>query len=197
MKNLMKRSIVLVALMVGFLSNAENLNSAIKLSKIESKLVNLTLSQLSDNVNFEITDEEGVSLYTEFVNVARFSKNYNFEFLSNGNYFLEFHGETKIRKIPFTIVNDELVILEDEEKVINKPSISVDQDMVNIALRSLNKEDILDIKFYDSNDRLLYTELVTGENIIGKRINTGELLKGAYSVILKYKGETFIEEIRK
>ncbi|MDT0553119.1 hypothetical protein [Urechidicola vernalis] len=197
MKNLMKRSIVLVALMVGFLSNAENLNSAIKLSKIESKLVNLTLSQLSDNVNFEITDEEGVSLYTELVNATRFSKNYNFEFLSNGNYFLEFHGETKIRKIPFKIVNEELVILEEEEKVIYKPSVTVDQDMVNITLLSLNKEDSLDIKFYDSYDRLLYSELVTGENIIGKRINTGELLKGEYSVILKYKGETFIEEIKK
>lgn len=67
MKKIMKRSILSMVLVTGLIVNAENFNSPIKVSKVESKLINLTLSNLSDNVQLEIKDGEGIILHSENV----------------------------------------------------------------------------------------------------------------------------------
>lgn len=93
-------------------------------------------------------------------------------------------------------MNDELIIVEEKEKVLFKPSVIIKEDVLTVSMLSLDAQDSLDIAFYDENDRLLYTESITGKYTIGKKLNTGKLLSGTYSLVLRSKGETFYKRIK-
>lgn len=197
MKNLVK-SILVTAIALGSLSiSAANFGTSIEVSRVERKLINLSLDHLEEGVTILLKDFSGEIIYKEKVKDKSYSKSFNLENLADGNYSLEFRGETVIKKTQFQIEKRNVVLNNDQEIIIFKPSVNLKGDTVIINKLAVDSDDVFTISFFDKDANLLYTEKIEGSKNLGKKLNISLLEAGSYDVVMESKGEIFYETIRK
>lgn len=112
MKNLIKNSLVLVALFTTMLSNA---NETFVLRNLnDNKTTMLTLLNVEQGNQLLIRDADGIVLYKEKIqDSGTFTKGFNLTTLPNGRYYFELKNDLVIKKISFN-VNMKLVQYKEE-----------------------------------------------------------------------------------
>ena len=104
MKNLIKRSLVMVVLFTTLLGNANEISSLRNLD--DKKTTMLTLLNVKKGNKLLLKDAFGKILYRESIkNSGEFIKGYDLTSLPNGKYHFILKGELQNKFVPFKINN--------------------------------------------------------------------------------------------
>ena len=68
------------------------------------------------------------------------------------------------------------------------------EDMVFVNLYNLDKEKV-EIKIYDSQNRVVYTETITDSLLVKKVFNFEDAFEDSYTLVIKKQGETYKKNI--
>ncbi len=198
MKNLIKKSLLIVAVLTTVVISATNINNNpdIKVSTIDSKLIDLRLKNSDGDLTISVKDSYGEVLYSEEFSGSYFSKKYDLNTLPIGNYYFEIEGVTKINLMPFTVTSRGFEFKNEITSTYYKPTIRQEGDLILISKIAFNEENF-EINLYDDEFNLLYNELLAGEVNLGKALNLKDLKSGSYKVVTKSAGKIFEQNVYK
>ncbi len=196
MKNLIKKNLLIVALFFAVVTNATNINNNVKVTLINSKLIDLKLENSDGDLTISVIDAYGEILYTENFEGNYFSKKYDLNTLPAGNYYFEFEGETRINLMPFKVTSKGFEFKNQIESTFYKPIVRQEGDLVFISKTAFNKEDF-EIYLYDNQSNILYQEKLKGDINLGKSLNLKNLTSGNYKIVMKSAGKVFEQKVYK
>ncbi len=195
MKNLIKRSIVMVVLFTTLLSNANEISSLRNLN--DEKTTMLTLVDVKQGNQLFIKDMFGLVLYKESIQKSgEFVKGFDLTALPDGNYYFELDRDLEIKTIPFKVSLANVEFNKEMETIIFKPYITKKDNSVLVSKLSLNKQP-LEVKiYYDYNSGsydLVHSETIEDTMNIQRVYKLSKSEKGNYKLVLKTEGRSFIE----
>jgi len=196
MKSLIKKSLVIAMLFTAMVTAASNEDSGVKLTLVDSKLIDLKLQNSDGDILISVKDIEGHVLYSENYEGINFSKKYDLAALRNGDYFFEIEGRTKIKLMPFKVSSKKVSFNNEIETVYYKPTVRQDKNLVYVSKVTFNEEVSLAISLYDEKLNKLYSEELSGALSLGKVLDISKLAKGNYKLVLKSGNKVFTEEIK-
>lgn len=196
MKNLIKKSLLVVAVLTTIVMSGANINNNIDVNVIDSKVIDLKLKNSDGDLTISVRDAYGETLYTEKFEGNYFSKKYDLNTLPTGDYYFEIEGRTKINLMPFKVTSEGIEFDNKVESIYYKPNVRQDGDLVFISKVALNNENFT-ISLYDDHLNMLYKEELSGRVNLGKTLNLMKLEKGSYSVIMKSGGKSFEQKVYK
>ncbi|MFN8256250.1 MAG: hypothetical protein U0W24_11205 [Bacteroidales bacterium] len=158
---------------------------------LEGKKVMVNLPNVPQNTYLSITDVDGVILFTEKLEQTSngFSKVYNFENLSNGNYTIELNGDFKKVSFPVTIESKDYVSLTNAKSEFFKPIFRVNGSKVLITKNNPYLIPVT-INVYNKYGELVYEETMESKKEIAKIINLSEAF-GSFKIVVLANGEVF------
>ena len=197
MKNLIKNSLVLVALFATLLGNA---NSSLKNSKDDTRTT-LTLKDVKRGNELYVKDAYGIILYKEMIqNSGSYVKGFDLTTLPNGEYYFELDKDLEIKSIPFTVKSGVVNFKEDKETIVFKPYIRSKANKVYVSKLSLNKQPLKIEIYYNENTNsgfdLIHSETIANTQTIKKVYNLNINEKGNYKIVTKTEGRTFIDYVK-
>lgn len=195
MKNLIKKSLLIVAVLTTVVINATNINNVI-VNVIDAKLIDLKLNNSDGDLQISIIDTYGEVLHFEKFEGSYFSQKYDFNTLPIGDYYFEIEGQTKISLMPFNVTSKGVEFKNEVKETYYKPVVRQEGDLVFITKVVLNDEN-LTIVLYDQDSNALYKEELIGDVNLGKTLNVEKLKTGFYKLLLKSDGKVFEQKIYK
>ncbi|MFD1294756.1 hypothetical protein ACFQ5N_13010 [Lutibacter holmesii] len=195
MKNLIKKSLLIVAVFTTIVLNATNTNNVV-VNVIDVKVIDLKLNNSDGDLQISVVDTYGEILHVEKFTGSYFSQKYDFNTLPVGDYFFEIEGQTKINLMPFKVTSSGIEFKNVVNDVYYKPTVRQDGDLLFITKVALDNEN-LGITLLDKELNTLYKEELTNDINLGKTLNLEMLPAGDYSLLLKSDGKTFVEKINK
>ncbi len=198
MKNLIKRSIVMVVLLTTLLGNANEISSLRNLNN--EKTTMLTLLNVKEGNQLFIKDVFGLILYKESIkDSGEFVKGFDLTSLPDGAYYFELDKDLEITVIPFEVKMSIVEFNKEMETTIYKPYITIKENRVLVSKLSLDKQP-LEVKiYYDYNSGsydLIHSDKVENTMNIQKVYRLSKNEKGNYKLVLKTEGHTFIEYLK-
>jgi len=119
MKNLIKKSIVLVVLFTTLLVNANEISSLRNLN--DEKTTMLTLLNVKKGNKLIMKDAFGKVLYRQTISISgEFVKGFDLTSLPNGKYYFLLKGDLQKKIIPFRINKNKLEYNQEMESIIKK-----------------------------------------------------------------------------
>lgn len=197
MKNLIKRSLVIVMLFTVIVTAASSTDSSVKFTVVNSKLIDLKLENSDGDILISVKDINGEVLYSENYKGLNYSKRYDLTTLPKGDYFFEIEGQTKIKLMPFEVSSKNVSFDKEIETIYYKPTVRQEGEMVYVSKITFSEDESLTVSLYDENLNELYRENVRGSMSIGKVLNISKLEAGNYKVVINTGNRVFNEEIIK
>lgn len=188
----MKTQIIVMILLVLSAKTITASNSFIKSDEKKSIIVNRG-EWKSNNVNVQITDENGFTIFNQKLDKRIDIMKYNMSFLQEGKYFIEVSDDLRIVSTEFNVKRNQIVI-DTETKTMFKPQIKTDKKHVDINLLSLKNNAAIQIS--DNHGNELYSETSSSMNM-HKRMNVSALPSGRYFVSVKVGDKYFEHEFTK
>ena len=195
MKKLIKKSLLVVAVLTSIVINATNINNVV-VDVIDVKLIDLKLNNSDGDLKISVRDTYGELLHSEKFVGSYFSQKYDFNTLPVGDYYFEIEGQTKINVMPFKISSKGIDFDNVVESVYYKPTVRQNEDLVFITKVALNEEN-LTVVLYDQQLNVLYKEELNGNVNLGKTLNLGKLKSGYYNLLMKSDGKIFEQKVYK
>jgi len=196
MKNLIKKSLLIIVVLTTIVMTGKGLENGVNLKLVDAKTVNLTLQNRDGDLQIRVKDNQGHILSSENFEGIVFSKKYDLTTLPQGDYFFEIEGHTKIKLMPFKVSLKSVEFDNKIETVYLKPTVRRDEDLLFISKVSFNNEP-LTIILYDENDSALFNEELKGDVTLGETLNISKLNNGNYRLVMLSGDKVFIENIRK
>lgn len=161
----------------------------------------LTLYNVKQGNLLSIKDINGIILFKEVIEQSgTYSKGFDLTTLPNGNYLFELDKDVEINIIPFSVTSSIVTFEKDKEKIIFKPTIKVDGNLVYVSKLALNGEPLkVDIYFSGFNsidNEKILTETIEGKKTIRRIYKLQGLDSGSYKMIFSTEGRKFIKTIR-
>jgi len=193
MKNIIKNSLVLVVLFSTFLANA---NSSLIVYNDDFKTT-ITLNNLKQGNEILVKDAHGSILYSETIEVSGdYIKIFDLTKLPNGAYFFEIDKGIEIKMIHFTVKEAVVTFEKENEKVIFKPYVTSDENLVSVSKLSLNEQPLeINIYFDDNGFNLIHSETIDNTQSIKRIYSLNKAKKGNYKIITKTDGRTFFDYV--
>lgn len=162
----------------------------------KAKTFDLFIEDITSEVQLFIRDKNGHVLYKENITDTRkFAKRFDLKTLpNNNNYYLEIQEETKLTIMPMVIAKNEVSFRESKEVVFFKPVIRTNGYYVDVTYLSFDKA-ALKIAIYDSADRLLHEETLSGKTNQGRRYDLSKKGPGDYRFSLSSNGKYYTEMV--
>ncbi len=138
-------------------------------------------------------DTAGNTIYSEKTGKgAAYGKKFDLKKLAGGLYYLEI--EDSLKEIVYTIEvsKDDARIVEKEEKV--KPIFRKKGNKLFLNLLNLESSDV-EIKVVDSSNRILFQEVIAGEQVVEKAINFEKAFEDSYTIVVRTGGNTYYESV--
>ena len=195
MKNLIKKSLLVVAVLTTMVINATNINNVV-VNVIDVKVVDLKLNNSDGDLQISVIDTYGEVLHVEEFVGSYFSKKYDLNTLPEGDYYFEIEGQTKINLMHFEVTSNGVEFKNVVNSVYYKPTVRQEGDMVFITKVALAEEN-LGITLFDKDLNTLYKEELSKDVNLGKTLNLAKLEAGTYNLLLKSGGKTFVQKIYK
>ena len=195
MKNLTKKSILVVGLLVSMLSFA---NAEIKpVKENEPNVTNISFKKVQPGSKLSIKDQGGIVLYKEsIVKKGDYSKGFDLTSLPNGDYYFELETELEIVVIPFNVVSNQVDFKKEEKTTIFKPFVRVKDDMVFVSRVSYEKSPIEYSIYYADNYDLVLSESPDSQKDVKKIYDFSKAKKGNYLFVFKSNGRRFTKTIK-
>lgn len=198
MKNLIKRSLLTLALLTLLASNAMNNETNLYNNKIivKGKLIDLNLKFTDGGLKVNVKDDFGFVLYNDTYIGSEFARKFDLTSLPNGNYYFEIEGQTKIITIPFKVNSSNVDFQKEEESIFYKPILRMEGDSIYISKVTFNNEPFK-IELYDNDSHLLYEEELKGAISLDRKLNISKLESGEYKFMMISKSRVFEQIVKK
>ncbi|AUP79291.1 hypothetical protein [Flavivirga eckloniae] len=159
-----KKTLLTVAMLTAMIGNANEISSF--KTKEGLKGTALTIENVKEGDLLSIRNYNGIIIYKELIQSSgTYEKGFDLTELPNGDYFFEIDKDLKIKTIPFTVKENNVVFNKEKEVVVFKPYIREKNDLVFITKLALNLEP-LKIRIYGKYDDgsfvLLSSEKISG-----------------------------------
>ncbi|WNH08536.1 hypothetical protein [Thalassobellus suaedae] len=192
MKNVIKKSILLVTVFTTMLSIANEIPNNIKKTYKETAL---TINNVSQGDLLTIKDYNGIVLYKELIKSnGTYKKGFDLTALPSGDYFFEVDKDMEIKTIPFTVNYQSVVFNKEKETSIYKPYLRQKGDLILISKLAPNLEP-LKVSIYselESGSELLYTQNIESIQSIDIAYR---LKKGSFKIVFNSNGKEFTKFI--
>ncbi len=179
--NVLKKSILLLAVSASLLSNASDITISTNADAISKTAITLNHVKAGDILS--IKDNYGVVLYKEQIKeTGTYKKGFDLSALPNGEYIFEIDKNLEVKTIPFTVNFEEVYFNKEKESTSYKPYVRQDNGIVYIT-KLAPKQEALNIHIYANNNseyELVHTERIKGVQSIEKAYKLG---KGNYKLV--------------
>ncbi|MFI2743123.1 hypothetical protein ACG2LH_10320 [Zhouia sp. PK063] len=195
MKNILKLSLVIGALIVSLNANASDVDFSLNVTKVEGRTISFTLNKVQ-KIDLTLLDQNHQMVYSEhFDNKPVLKRTYNFAHLPNGTYFLEAETPLKVVNYVITVSNDGAEMNKKEVSEMYKPVVAqLNNGLVSVNLLSVDHSP-LEVKVYDDNYNLVYNETLSGGFNLGKRFDFSKSISKDFTFVMSYKDKTFTKNI--
>jgi hypothetical protein len=148
-------------------------------------------SQQKENL-LKIIDENQNIIFSEKISATAYMKKFDLNKLENGSYY--FSLDNSLRSLVYTISveNGEIKILSKKEN--NKPVFRRKGSKLYLNLLNLDSKDV-QIKVFDSDNRMLYSEIIENESVVAKAFNFETAFEDRYTIVVKDGENTYYEDI--
>ncbi|WP_051554769.1 hypothetical protein [Maribacter antarcticus] len=189
MKRIIKVTTVIALLLSTTLSMAKDSEIRLIASK-EAKSLVLTLDKTAKNLTLTFTDTNENILYFEKMENGTLTKKFNLHSLENGKYYLTTSDASRLVVYTVSIAEKSVNIIEKKETL--KPYFRKTKDKIFVNFLNLDKSKV-DIKVYDEEYRVVFSETVTEEMIIEKAFNFQDAYAGNYRVVVLDSKKSYSE----
>ncbi|MBU2946864.1 hypothetical protein [Zobellia uliginosa] len=166
-----------------------------KLSVVPNENVKSFVYELdaqSGRTTIKFTDAEQNVIFFETVEEGGYAKKFDLSNLKDGLYF--FKSEDDLTSVAYTIKVEGSDVEVIDRKENSKPVFRVEGEMVFLNLLNLDSEDV-DIKVYDSSNRLVFSEKREGEMVIEKAFDFTKAYEGEYTLVVRDSKETYYKAV--
>lgn len=192
MKTMIKKSILLAALVFTVFVNASSGKTGVTLKVVDAKLVQLSMMDYQGQVEVTVKDVFGVVLHNEILQGSQASKKYDFGTLPLGNYKVEIETTTKIEAVDFQVTSSHIELIKTHE-VFFKPVVYVVDDIVSITKLSVNSG-TMEVYIYNEKDHMIHFQRVSEGPNLGVRLSFEVLGAGTYTARVYSEGKLFTEQ---
>ena len=191
--SIIKKTILVVGLVFGSFSNyATNIESN---NLVNANNVTVIFNHVKKGQKLTIKDIDGVVLYSENVALnGKFIKRFDFSLLNNGNYSLELEKDFQIVVKSLKIEEGKVFISDDAKKVILKPVIRTEDNLLMVTKIAFDKQPIQIELFY--NNEIILSETIEGDSILNRVYKLDHKLKGDYKIIVKNNGRNYSNDFK-
>ena len=167
--------------------------------KNDADKTSLTLTDVKQGNLLSIKDENGITLYKEFIKkTGNYTKGFDLTALPNGEYSFEIDKDVEISMIPFTVAPEGVSFNKADEKVVYKPVTRVVGNLLYVTKLSLD-ETPLTIDIYDGSNTSfsepIHSETIENSKIIERVYKLTNLEHGNFEVVYHTDGRTFSKSI--
>lgn len=195
MKQLTRKGLLAIALLVSLLGFANDLKKPIK--EKEPNVTSLSFSKVFEGSMLFIKDEMGLTLYKEAIQkTGEYSKGFDLTSLPDGEYFFELDTDLKIVVIPFEVESNEVRFMKEEKSTILKPVVRVVDNKVLVSRTSFEGAPLEFKIYYAQNSDVVLSERFENETIVEKVYDFSESKKGEYLFVFKSNGRKFVKSVK-
>jgi hypothetical protein len=189
------RKIVLVVIFMlstlfNYANNVNDFNNIINVKKVKVVFKNAKKGHI-----LTIKDENGVQLHSETVSKeGDLSKVFDLSSLNNGKYTLELNKDFQIEIKTLEVKNNKVLFNKDSEKVIFKPVIRNEDNLLMITKISFDKKPMKIALYFDNE--IISSETVKGETILNRVYKFDKKVKGNYKVIIFNNNRSYVHDFK-
>jgi len=195
MKNLARKSVVAIGLMMSLSTLANDGTSIIK--ENEKKVTNMRFENVAQGSTLTIKDENGLVLYNEAIKqTGAYSKGFDLTSLPNGDYLFELNSEVKIVVIPFKVNSSEVVFDKESEDAIYKPMVRTKDNMVYVSRTEIEQTPLSYKIYYANNYDLVHEANFEELEEVKKAYDFSTAKKGNYVFVFESKGRKFTKNVK-
>jgi len=140
----------------------------------------------------KIIDENQNIIFSEKISETAYTKKFDLNKLENGSYLFELDNSSRSLVYTISVGNGEVKILKKKEN--NKPVFRRKGSKLFLNLLNLDSKDV-QIKVFDSDNRMLYSEIIENESIVTKAFNFETAHEDRYTIVVKDGQNTYYEDI--
>ena len=145
-------------------------------------------------VRLKIKNNVGNVLFTVSANKKKaFVKSFNLKDIPTGNYTLVVEDDSKFSTYRIDLYKDSLFLDKENTGVIFKPSVILEERLLDISMLTLNQGETA-ISIFNDQDEMVHTNL-SEEDQINKRFDLSQLQSGQYTVSFNVGDEIFNRSI--
>ena len=170
--------------------------------KNDADKTSLTLNGVKAGNLLSIKDDNGVTLYKEFIQKnGIYTKGFDLTQLPTGTYLFELDKDVEIDMIPFTVSADGVTFNNENEKVIFKPVTKVVGDLLYVTKLSLDEAPLKIDIYFEQNGSIISTEPIHSEVIKNSKViervyKLSSTDLGNFEVVCQTEGRTFSKIIK-
>ena len=195
MKNLARKSLVAVGLMISLSTQASGTDIVFK--EKETKVTNIKFENVQQGSILIIKDENGLLLFKESIEqTGDYSKTFDLTTLPNGNYYFELNSEMKIDVIPFNVNSSEVVFDKELEESIIKPVVRAKENMVYVTRTGIEQTPLSYKIYYANNYDLVHSIQFDELEEVKKAYDFSGAKKGNYVIVFESNGRKFTKNIK-
>ncbi len=195
MKNLARKSIVAIGLMMSLSTFAND--SEVTLKEKENNVTNMRFENVKKGSTLSIIDEQGLVLYNESIEQnGLYSKGFDLTALPNGDYSFELNSELKIVVLPFKVNSSEVVFDKESEESIYKPVLRTKDNMVYVSRTTIDQNPLSYKIYYADNYDLVDAENFDELEEVRKVYDFSNSEKGNYIFVFESKGRKYSKSIK-
>lgn len=156
----------------------------------------VVFTYVKEGTQILIRDIQNYLLYTFNVEqTGQFHKMFDFTSLPDGEYFFELNENQVIQIKPFSIINGKVTFNNDKNHTIFKPVIAPKESKVILSWLSLKNEPF-EVKIYDNENLLLYTENIAKERDIKRVFDMSQINQKNFWFTIKAGDKVFTKQIK-
>ncbi len=178
----MKKQIITIALLISSLisySNSEIENYSLD----NSKKVTVEFKNVKKGHLLKIKDKEGSTLYSETVSEnGNLSKILDVTSLEEGNYLIEMDKDYEIVVQKFQVTQNQVVLLSTDEKVIFKPVIRTQENILMVSKIEFDQEPTQIVVYFENE--IIFSETIKNETLLNRVYKLDSDKKGSYTVVV-------------
>lgn len=194
MKTIKRKAVIVVFMFVTLINYSKNTNDFN--IKIDTKKVKVEFKNVNKGHQLTIKSNEGVLLHSEIVSKkGKLTKFFDLSALKDGNYSIELNKDYEILVKPFKVKTGNVIFNKELEKVIFKPVIRNNKNVVLFSKNNFDKEPIK-ISFYYNDDPIYSTTIQSDDTIIKRAYKLDEKVKGNYRVITNNNGRSYVYDFK-
>lgn len=195
MKNLARKSLVAVGLMMSLSTLANDNELAIK--EKETNVTSIRFENVIQGSSLTIKDENGLVLYNESIEQSGdYSKGFDLSSLPNGDYFFELNSELKLVVIPFNVDASEVVLDKGSEESIYKPAVITKENMVYVSRTAIDESPLSCKIYYADNYDLVHRAKFEEMEEVKTAYDFSTAKKGNYVFVFESKGRKFTKNVK-
>lgn len=184
MKTVIRKIIVLVIVLGGYTSYANELITAESHNNIIKRKYELSIS-----------NTKGQIVYSGKVNsVKNITSIFDFKKLKDGIYIIEVNKDFEIEMNSITVKNGIVTFLQDFKEKIFKPVFRPENTKLLISKLALGSGEMIVELYYENT--LIHKERVQGKDILNRVYQLDETLRGTYKAIVRSDDRMYIENFR-